>query len=82
MGALDSIKQMFLGTYSYSNKKGAKYYLHAKVVATVETEDGDKESKIYYFSHDSKDAISLPDGFQVVESPKTGLPVLKKLPGT
>ncbi|MFA6049563.1 MAG: hypothetical protein WC792_06490 [Candidatus Micrarchaeia archaeon] len=82
MGALDSLKRIFLGAYSYANKKGVQYYLHAKVVATVETADGPRESKIYYFSRDSKDAISLPDGFQVVESQRTGLPVLKKLPGT
>ncbi len=80
MGALDLFKELVFGTYSYTNKKGAKWFLHSKVVATVETRDGNTESKIYYFSHDSKDSISMPEGFFVVESQKTAMPVLKKRP--
>ncbi len=78
MGAVDLLKELVFGTYSYTNKKGIKWFLHSKVVATVETQDGTKESKIYYFSRDSKNSISMPEGFFVVESQKTGMPVLKK----
>ncbi len=80
MGLVDSLKELFLGTYSYTNKKGAQWFLHSKVVSRVENENGFKESHIYYFSRDSHDSVSLPDGFDVVESEKTGMPVLRKRP--
>lgn len=57
------------GGYSYKNKKGEVFYLHVS----------QKKKNIYYFSKDPVDAIDLPFGFEVVESPKTGMPVLRKI---
>jgi len=55
--------------YSYKNKKGEKFWLHAK--------RGRNGVVIYYFSKDPIDSIPLPPGYIVVEG-KSGLPVLKK----
>jgi prefoldin subunit 5 len=51
--------------FSYTNKKGVRYYLH-------------KRGKLYYFSKDPLGAVDLPENMYVVESPKTGLPMVKK----
>lgn len=51
--------------YSFTNSKGQKYFLHQR-------------GKLFYFSKDPDNAISLPAGLKVVESPKTGLPIVKK----
>ncbi|MBU5690249.1 MAG: hypothetical protein QXM68_04030 [Candidatus Aenigmatarchaeota archaeon] len=56
------------GGYSYKNKKGEKYYLHFS-----------EKKKVYYFSKDPVDSIDLPIGYEVVESPRTALPVLRKI---
>ncbi len=63
---------MFFGGFSYTNKKGEKYWLHRTTKGRV---------TLYYFSKDPRDAIPLPPGFIVVENPHTGLPVLKKRRG-
>jgi hypothetical protein len=57
------------GGYSYKNKKGEKFYLHMS----------EKKRNIYYFSKDPAGSIDLPIGYEVVESPRTGLPVLRKI---
>lgn len=52
------------------SKKKEKYYLHMK-----------KKGKriLYYFSKDPTDALrGLPAGYEVVENPNTGLPMLRK----
>lgn len=59
----------FFKTYSYKNKKGEIYYLHVW--------QRDKK-RIYHFSRDPIGAIDIPLGYEVVESQKTGMPVLKK----
>jgi len=51
--------------YSYTNSKGQKYFLHQR-------------GKLFYFSKDPDNAISLPAGMKVIESEKTGLPILRK----
>ena len=60
----------FFEPYVYENKKKKKYYLHEYT--------GTGKKRMYYFSKDPKDAIDLPPGREVVESTKTGLPMLKK----
>jgi len=65
----------FLGMYVYKSKKGERWYLHMS-----------KKGKrtLYYFSKDAAGALpALPMGYEVVENPKTGLPMLrrKKVPG-
>lgn len=51
--------------YEHLNSKGQKYYLHAK-------------GKLFFFSKKQEGGIGLPEGFQVVENQRTGLPMLKR----
>jgi len=62
--------------YSYTNKKGVKYYLHKKDV----TLRGGRKQTIYYFARDVRDEAidKVPDGYKVMETERTGMPVLKK----
>jgi len=62
--------------FEYTNKKGVKYYLHSKNV----TLRGGRKQTIYYFARDVRpEAIDkVPDGYKVVETERTGMPVLKK----
>lgn len=62
--------------YSYKNKKGVTYYLHKKDVILR----GGRHQTIYFFARDvrggSLDAV--PAGYKVMETQRTGMPVLKK----
>lgn len=62
--------------YSYTNKKGVKYYLHMKDV----TLRGGRKQRIYYFARDVRDGAidEVPAGYKVIETERTGMPVLKK----
>lgn len=62
--------------YSYTNKKGVTYHLHSKNV----TLRGGRKQMIYYFCRDVRAGSmdSLPAGYKVVETERTGMPVLKK----
>ena len=62
--------------FEYTNKKGVKYYLHSKEV----TLRGGRKQTIYYFARDVRpEAIdAVPDGYKVMETERTGMPVLKK----
>ena len=60
--------------FSHKNSKGQTYWLHSKDVKLR----GGKIQRIYYFSKNSGDSIDLPDGFKVIESKRTALPLLKK----
>ncbi len=51
--------------FEYTNSKGIKYYLH-------------KRGGLLFFSKDPNGAIDLPEGFEVKENPRTGLPIVKK----
>lgn len=58
-----------------SKKTGETYYLHCKEV----TLRGGRQQTIYYFARDERDnACDMPDGYMVMENPKTGLPMLKR----
>ena len=59
-----------------SKRSGKTYHLHSKQV----TLRGGHKQTIYYFAGSAgSDAIdNLPGGYQVVENPRTGLPLLKK----
>ena len=59
-----------------SKKSGKTYYLHLR---EQKRKDGNV-TKLYFFAGDVRDnAIdALPDGYEVVESERTGLPILKK----
>ena len=61
--------------YSHKNSKGKTYWLHSKDV----TLRGGRNQTIYYFAGDKRsNACDLPAGKQVVESKRTGLPLVKK----
>jgi hypothetical protein len=52
--------------YSHINSRGQTYYLHTR------------GGRLFFFSKDPNEAIDLPAGLQVVENPRTGLPMVKK----
>lgn len=63
-------------TFSYTNAKKQIYYLHAKDV----TLKNGKKQRIFFFARDirpgSLDAV--PAGYEVMETSRTNMPVLKK----
>jgi hypothetical protein len=62
--------------YTYTNKKGKAYYLHARETAL---KGSGKTQTIYFFAGEVKDGAldALPAG-RVVAEQASGLPVLKK----
>jgi hypothetical protein len=62
--------------YAFTNKKGVTYYLHSKLV----TLKGGRQQTIYYFARDIRAGAmdAVPAGYQVIETAKTGMPILKK----
>jgi hypothetical protein len=62
--------------FEFKNSKGTVYYLHGKEV----TLRGGRLQKIYYFAREIKAGAmdAVPAGLQVVETTKTGMPILKK----
>ena len=58
-----------------SKKTGETYFLHSKDV----TLRGGRQQKIFYFGREEKsNSIDMPDGYEVMENSRTGLPMLKK----
>jgi len=58
-----------------SKKTGETYHLHSKTV----TLRGGRQQVIYYFAHEQgENASDLPDGYEVMENDRTGLPMLRK----
>jgi hypothetical protein len=62
--------------FSFTNKKGVKYYLHSKKVNLK----GGREQMIYFFARDIRPGAqdAVPAGYKVIETAKTGMPILKK----
>jgi hypothetical protein len=62
--------------YEFTNSKGVKYYLHFKDVNLK----GGRIQRIYFFARDVRPGAlnSVPAGYKVVETKKTGMPILKK----
>ncbi|MBU0619193.1 hypothetical protein KKD62_03075 [Patescibacteria group bacterium] len=62
--------------YSYTNSKKVTYYLHYKDV----TLRGGRKQRIYFFARDERDGSldAVPAGYKVMETQRTGMPVLKK----
>ncbi|MEK7513671.1 MAG: hypothetical protein AAB580_02180 [Patescibacteria group bacterium] len=62
--------------YAYKNAKGVTYYLHFKDV----TLRGGKKQRIYFFARDVRSGSldEVPSGYAVMETQRTGMPVLKK----
>jgi hypothetical protein len=63
--------------YSVKSKKSGKmYYLHTKEVTLA----GGRKQKIYYFAGvaGENSLNELPEGYEVMENKRTGLPMLRK----
>ena len=62
--------------YEFKNTKGVTYYLHSREVELR----GGKKQTIYYFARDIRPGAldQVPAGYKVVETAKTGMPILKK----
>lgn len=62
--------------YEFKNSKGVSYFLHSKQVSLK----GGRMQTIFYFARDVRPGAldSVPAGYMVVETAKTGMPILKK----
>lgn len=62
--------------FTHTNSKGQTYYLHQRDV----TLKGGRIQRIYFFAREQKEGVqdAMPEGYVVVENPRTGLPILKK----
>ena len=62
--------------FEFKNSRGSVYYLHHKDV----TLKGGRQQTIYFFAREIKPGAldAVPEGYQVVETTKTGMPILKK----
>tara|TARA_Y100000310_G_C20703935_1_gene832881 strand:- start:17086 stop:17265 length:180 start_codon:yes stop_codon:yes gene_type:complete len=56
--------------YEHTNSQGKKYFLNSTVAKNGRN--------LYFFSKEPKNPIDLPEGFTIIESPLTKLPLLKK----
>ena len=63
--------------FSFTNSKGVTYYLHFRDV----TLRGGREQRIYFFARDERENSldAVPEGYEVVETERTGMPVLRKI---
>ncbi len=62
--------------FSFKNSKGVTYFLHYRDV----TLRGGRNQRIYFFARDTRENSldAVPAGYKVVETERTGMPVLKK----
>ena len=62
--------------YEFKNSKGTTYYLHFKDVNLK----GGRQQRIYYFARDVRQGAldDVPAGYKVMETERTGMPILKK----
>lgn len=65
-----------VNAFAYTNSKGQTYYLHTRQV----TLKNGRVQTIYFFARDVRDGAleAVPEGYQVVETERTGMPVLKR----
>lgn len=63
-------------TLPYKNSKGQTYFLHTR---EVKLKNG-RIQRIYFFARDERDGLltEVPAGYTVVETKRTGMPVLKR----
>lgn len=59
-----------------SNKTGETYILHSREV----TLRGGRQQRIYFFARSEKEGAcdAMPEGYEVMENSRTGLPMLRK----
>ena len=62
--------------FSFKNSKGQTYYLHKKDV----TLKNGRQQTIYFFAREERAGAldEVPAGYKVMETKRTGMPVLKK----
>ena len=62
--------------YEFTNKIGYKYFLHFNYVNIK----GGREQRIYFFARDVRPGSldEIPAGFEVMETERTGMPILRK----
>lgn len=60
--------------FTYRNSKGDTYYLHTTAAGK------NNEGELFYFAKraGTNTVDELPDDFKVIESDRTGLPVVKR----
>ena len=60
-----------------SKKSGKTYHLHAR----KQKLKGGQEVTLYYFGGEAKEGAidAMPDGMEVIENERTGLPMLRKI---
>ncbi len=66
-----------VNAYSYTNSKGQTYYLHTRDV----TLRNGRVQTIYFFAREIKEGAleAVPEGYEVIETKRTGMPVLRKI---
>ena len=57
-------------SYSHKNSRGVTYWLHGR--------EGKGGAKLFFFSKQEGDSIDLPDGLEVFENQRTGLPMVRR----
>jgi hypothetical protein len=62
--------------YVFKNSRGVSYVLHSKEVLLK----GGRKQTIFYFARDERPGAldAVPAGYEVQETAKTGMPILKK----
>jgi len=62
--------------FEFKNSKGVSYFLHSREVSLK----GGRMQTIYFFARDVRPGAldSVPAGYKVIETAKTGMPILKK----
>jgi hypothetical protein len=62
--------------FKFTNSKKVDYFLHFRDV----TLRGGRQQRIYFFARDVRESSldAVPAGYKVVETERTGMPVLKK----
>ena len=62
--------------FEFKNSRGVTYYLHFKDVNLK----GGRQQRIYFFARDIReDSLdAVPDPYKVIETGRTGMPILKK----
>jgi hypothetical protein len=62
--------------FEFKNSKGVSYYLHTREV----TLKGGRAQRIYFFARDIRPGAldAVPEAYKVMETTKTGMPILKK----
>ena len=64
--------------FSVTNSRGQRYYLHHK---DIRPKNQTVTRRIYFFAKSVREGAvdALPDGYEVMEAERTGLPMLRKI---